>query len=95
MDETEARELLLRELGSYRSRSYGELAKLVGTNTDIEVRGPSGVDYGIEIDVFWDSPGEPGNIRVMGSIDDGRFPAWFRPLCEDFILSPAGTFIGE
>jgi hypothetical protein len=95
MDKVEARDLLLKQLIPYRSYSYGEMAKLVGTNSVLEVRGRSGVDYTIELDVFWDSPGEPGNIRVMGSIDDGRLPGAFFPLSEDFILSPEGTFLGE
>jgi hypothetical protein len=95
MDKAEARDLLLNELTSYRRRPYQDLAKLVGTNADVQVRGPSGVQYAIEIDVVWDRPGEPGNIRVLGGIDDGRLPGAMFPLCEDFIMSPAGTFIGE
>jgi hypothetical protein len=33
-------------------------------------------------------------VRVIGSIDDGGW--WtFKPLTEDFILAPDGTFAGE
>ena len=54
---------------------------------------PGGVTYQIEIEAFWDS--EPGgDIRVLGSIDDGGWRA-FAPLCDDFILTPAGQLIGE
>jgi hypothetical protein len=95
MDESEARDLLLKEVIGYRSCSYEQLTKLVGTNHVSEVRGPSGVDYTIEVDVFWDSPGSPGKIRVMGAIDDGHLPGAFSPLCEDFILCPDGTFLGD
>lgn len=49
-----------------------------------EREGASGAVYQFEIQVFWDDkPG--GNVRVMGSIDDGGWRA-FVPLCEDFIM---------
>lgn len=35
-----------------------------------------------------------GAIRVIGSIDDGGWRA-FRPLSDDFIRAPDGTFVGE
>ena len=58
-----------------------------------ERTGPSGKWYQIEIQAFWD--GKPdGDIRVMGSIDDGGWRAYF-PLCEDFIKSPSNEFVGE
>lgn len=58
-----------------------------------EVRGPSGTLYQIEIEAFWDDK-QSGNIRVMGSIDDGGLRA-FVPLSEDFIKNPKDEFIGE
>jgi hypothetical protein len=94
MDQAEARDLLLEELARYRRLSYEELAKLVGANAVSEVRGRSGADYTIEVDVVWDSD-SLGKIRVMGGIDDGRLPGAFFPLSEDFLLSPDGTFLGE
>jgi hypothetical protein len=95
MDKAEARDLLLKELRSYRRHSYRDLAERVGTNTVVQGRGPSAAEYTIEVDVFWDSPGSPGKIRVMCSIDDGRLPGAFFPMCGDFIISPDGTFTSE
>lgn len=58
-----------------------------------EREGASGAAYQFEIEVFWDDkPG--GDVRVMGSIDDGGLRA-FLPLCEAFIMSPSGRFVGE
>ncbi len=95
MDKAEARDLLLKELRSFRRYVYEDLAERVGTNNVVEVRGPSGAQYTIEVDVFWDSPGTPGKIRVMGIIDDGRLPGAFFPMTDDFIVSPDGTLTSE
>ncbi len=54
---------------------------------------PGGAEYQIEVEVFWDGQ-QGGDIRVLGSIDDGGWSA-FRPLCEDFIIAPSGKFVGE
>jgi hypothetical protein len=93
MDDDEARALLRRHLQTYRARSHAELSRLLARPQSAEVVGASGTSYGIEVEVFWDD--EPGgNVRVMGTIDDGGLRA-FVPLAEDFILSPDGTFVGE
>jgi len=94
MDNTEARELLSSHLAQYRKRSFAELVEIhripVGT---IEAVAPSGARYAIEVEAFWDdAPG--GNLRVRGSIDDGRWRA-FAPLSDDFIIAPDGSFVGE
>jgi hypothetical protein len=95
MDKVEARNLLAQQLASYRVLPYRDLVKLVGANATVEVRGPSGVEYQIEIEVMWDSPREKVNIRVMGTIDDGRLPGALLPLCGSFVLSPDGRFVEE
>jgi hypothetical protein len=62
----------------------------------IERNNANGVSYVIEIEVFWDSPKKAGgDLRVMGSIDDGHFLSSFMPLSSDFIVDPDGNFIGE
>ena len=62
---------------------------MLGNQGCDEVRGPSGVEYQIEVDILWDD--EPGRaLRVAGSIDDGGWRA-FSPLCDDFLLEPDGT----
>jgi hypothetical protein len=58
-----------------------------------EVRGESGVTYQTEIQGVWDD-GKPGNLRILGSVDDGGWRA-FSPLGDDFIIAPDGSFVGE
>jgi hypothetical protein len=59
----------------------------------LEIDGSSGSRYYVDVLVYWD--GEPGgNVRVMGTIDDGGARA-FVPLSDDFIKAPDGSFIGE
>ena len=93
MDSDEARELLLAELERYRQTPYRELRRLLKEQDHFEVAGPSGTNYQIEIQAFWDS-GPEGNLRIRGAVDDGGLRA-FVPLIEDFIVTPAGTFVGE
>jgi hypothetical protein len=95
MDETEARAVLTEQLGTYRARSYADLARMVGTNSVVEARGGSGAEYQIEVAVTWDSPRERVNVRVTGGVDDGRFSSALVPVCDSFILAPDGTFVGE
>ena len=95
MDKTEARAVLTHQLASYRVRAYAELVKLVGTNSTLEIRGPSGAEYQIEIDVLWDSPRDRADVRVIGAIDDGRLPGALLPMCDSFIMTPDGRFVGE
>jgi len=95
MDKSEARAVLAQQLAVYRGYSYGDLTKLIGTNSAVQVSGPSGAEYQIEIDVMWDSPRDKVDIRVMGAIDDGRLPGALLPLCDSFILAPDGKFVGE
>ena len=85
---------MLREhLRTYRQRTYHELMGLVGTREVVELAGPSGALYQIEIAVHWDHrPG--GAIRVLGAVDDGGWRSLVPP-ADDFILAPDGTFIGE
>jgi hypothetical protein len=94
MDKVEAKDLLARELQVWRSRSYEELASLVGGEPSTkEVEGRSGTRYQIEIEVVWDHKPQ-GDLRVLGAIDDGSLRA-FSPLTDDFILASDGSFVGE
>jgi hypothetical protein len=93
MDRKEARTVLIGELSRYRAQEHRALQRLLTSQDTYEVRGPSGSTYQIEIQAVWDDqPG--GNLRVMGSIDDGGLRA-FVPLNEDFIITPTGAFLGE
>lgn len=95
MDKAEARDVLEQQLASYRGRAYGDLVKLVGTNSVLAIRGPSGTEYQIEVDVMWDSLRDRVNVLVIGAVDDGRLPGALAPLCASFILAPDGKFVGE
>lgn len=87
MDKIEARALLNQQLAPYRTRSHADLVALIGTISVTEVRGPSGTDYQIEIEVMWESL-QDKRLLVIGAIDDGRLPGALRPLCDSFIVKP-------
>ena len=92
VDKVEARIVLKAELDKYRARAYSDLLGMDEPDTYV-VTADSGVSYQLEIQVFWD--GEPdGNIRVLGSIDDGGWRA-LAPVSRDFIMAPDGTFVDE
>ena len=95
MDKKEAKSILSEYLSGYRSRSYAELAALAlaGQGQTREVVLPSGSRYQLEVQFFWDD-GPDGDVRVLGSIDDGGIRA-FIPITDDFILTPDGRFVGE
>ena len=93
MDSEEARDVLLAELDRYRRMPYTALQRLRSEQDHLEIVGRSGVKYQVEIQAFWDS-GREGDLRVRGAIDDGGLRA-FVPLVEDFIMNPAGGFVGE
>jgi hypothetical protein len=82
-------------LSCYRTRSYAELVPLVeaGQLETLEISGPSGANYQLEFQFFWDDKPR-ANVRVIGSIDDGGWRAYFPPTAS-FILGPEGNFVGE
>ena len=86
MDRDEALKLLDAKLDEYRKLSYAEVAAKIGDEEVVEVTGPSGTHYQIEIQIVWD--GKPnGDVRVLGAIDDGGWRA-FLPLTSDLLISP-------
>jgi len=93
MDNREAREILRRHLDTYRRRTYAQLIELIGDPHTCELTAPSGKSYQIEVEALWDDQPE-GNVRVMGSIDDGGWRA-FVPLTESFIMACDGSLVGE
>ena len=93
MDNAEAVAVLRSHLQAYRQRSYADLVALLGKPQVAELRGLSGATYQLEVVVQWDD--RPGAVlRVLGSVDDGGRRV-LKPLTDDFILAPDGTFIGE
>jgi hypothetical protein len=93
MNEIEAKSILEQELSHYRRRSYSELLSLLDRSATFERASPSGVTYQIEVQVFFDDKLQR-NLRVMGAIDNGGWHA-LKPMCDDFIMAPDGTFVGE
>jgi hypothetical protein len=93
MDKGEARSVLRAHMARYRTRSYAELAAEINRLEVCETLGASGATYQIETQVFWDD-NQRQNLRVSGAIDDGGLRA-FLPLCEDFVMAPDGTILGE
>ncbi len=94
MDKIEARTVLTQHLAKYRSRPYAELLTMIGKTDCVEVDGPSGQAYQIEVNIVWDSKA-CGNVRVFAAIDDGGLRTAIAPLCADFIKSSDGSLVGE
>jgi hypothetical protein len=89
----EARRVLSEQLAPYRAWPYRALCARIGSDVVLEVSGPSGATYQIEIEVRWESRPN-ADVRVMGSIDDGGWRA-FVPLIDSFIKAPDESFVGE
>jgi hypothetical protein len=92
MDNAEATALLTREMSRYRAMSYAELVLLLDETQHIDIEGPSGTEYQVEVEVMWDGP--KGDLLVIGAVDDGGWRA-YSPLTVSFILRSDGTFVGE
>ncbi len=93
MDKAEAGEILARITSELRKQSYEELRGFLRDPHMREASGAGGATYQVEVQVFWDDRQET-NLRVMVSIDDGGLSA-FKPLSDDFIIAPDGSFVGE
>lgn len=89
MDKIEAQAILSAEIARLKTMSYPELQTMISAPWVFERIGESGTVYQIEVEAFWDQPGQAGgDLRVLASIDDGRILTSIVPLCEDFIVSP-------
>ncbi len=94
MNEEEAIRLLERELDVFRRESHAQLASRIDSAPVVcERLGQGGARYQVEIQFFQDRRAG-GNVRVMGSIDDGRWSA-IRPITRSFIKAVDGLFVGE
>ena len=91
MDRNEAHGLLRQQLDRHRTRPHRELQSLIAEPEVVELEGPSGTRFCIEVLAVWDSQ-VGGDIRVIGSIDDGGWRA-FKPLTDDFIIRPDRTLV--
>jgi hypothetical protein len=91
MDRNEAMQLLREQLDRHRTRSHRDLQSLIAAPEVVELVGPSGTRFCVEIEAVWDSE-VGGDLRVIGAIDDGGWRA-FKPLSDDFIMRPDGTLV--
>ena len=94
VDKDEAKSVLQMHLDMRKNLSYTELADRIKKQTVevIEVTGPSGSKYCLEIEARWDAqPG--GAIRVLACIDDGGTSSLI-PISADFIVNPDGSISG-
>ncbi|HEY5619917.1 MAG TPA: hypothetical protein VIK60_18390 [Vicinamibacterales bacterium] len=86
--------MLEKALRRLRLESYEDLARRIDAEPETEAaQGESGTVYQLEFSVVWDDQ-PSGNLRVLGSIDDGGWRA-FAPLSRSFIKARDGTFVGE
>jgi hypothetical protein len=93
MDTGAARAVLRERLAKYRQLSYADLLARIDTVEHLDISSGGKCPWQLELQFLWDS--EPGgNIRVLGSIDDGGIRAFF-PVADAFIKSPSGEFIDE
>jgi hypothetical protein len=92
MDKVEAGALLQQRVRNLRAQSYKSLQAFIEPVT-IEVEGPSGAGYQLEVQAFWDDE-EGGNLRVIASIDDMGLRA-LSPMSDDFIKASDDSFVGE
>lgn len=95
MNDEEATRVLDGVVAELRREPYGTLvARYLHESDERTVVAESGVQYQVEVQAFWDSPRQPGNLRVIVAIDDGGWRA-FNPLSTDFIVASDGSFVGE
>ena len=86
MDKAEAKKIISEQL--LRFRNYADLLPLVESRhlETLEVCGPSGTTYQVEVQFFLDDR-HKRVIRVVGYIDDGGIRAYM-PLTETLLISP-------
>jgi hypothetical protein len=93
MDIAEARRILAERLTRYRTLSYAQLVARIDQVECEQIGEPGKKFWQMEFQVVWDTQLN-GNVRVLGSIDDGGLRA-FAPLTDDFIKAPNDEFIDQ
>ncbi|MBI3737988.1 MAG: hypothetical protein HY258_02960 [Chloroflexi bacterium] len=84
MNSTEAKQILSEELGTYQTKPYAELVQSIDETVTCVKKGVGGKQYQLEVLVLWDS-NAGGAIRVIGSIDDGGWRAFF-PITDSILI---------
>ena len=93
LDKDKARAILNTELNKYKEKSYHELLPLLDEKERLELQIDDRAEYQLVFDALWDDQ-KGGNLRVIGSIDDGGRSAYI-PETASFIISPENKFIDE
>ncbi|NNE37574.1 MAG: hypothetical protein HKN08_04650 [Gammaproteobacteria bacterium] len=94
MDNSEAIELLDKELDKYKEFSYSKLKTMISAQPiGKEVRTYNDADYNIEVIIDWNEKPD-GNIKVLAYVEDGEMRS-FIPLSKQFIKTPEDTFLEE
>jgi hypothetical protein len=97
MEHREARELLATEIAKYRDKPYAELAAMIDDSDHpaFALVGPSGSEYWVDIEAFWDGFDSSSNVvRLRGAICGGGID-YQVPVCNDFLKAEDGTFVDE
>jgi hypothetical protein len=93
MDLVESLRVLSAEATKYAGRSHSELSSLIEEPVHLQVDGPKGAKFQVEVSASWDhKPGQ--SLRLFFSVDDGGVRA-FLPLTRDALVLPGGVFDGE
>lgn len=94
VNKVEATEVAGTIVDALRGLTYQELVdRYLDSSEHRDVLSGSGISYQTEAQALWDT-GQPGNLRVLVSIDDRGWRAW-SPLLFSFIKAPDGSFVGE
>jgi hypothetical protein len=92
-DPAEARDVLRAHMAAFRARTYKDLAVFVNRRLAARLRGPSGAEYDVRVDVRWED--QPlGPVDVSGEIDDHGWRSC-RLIYEIFAMSPEGEIVGD
>jgi hypothetical protein len=90
-----ALQILEEVLAEFRRESYEQLTSRIGPSSPVVLeRDGAGGPYQLEILFMWDDRAG-GDVRVIGSIDDGGWWASFSPLTRSFIKAADGSVVGE
>ncbi len=93
MDTVEARRVLKERLAQYRLLPYADLVARIGNVEAVEIARGDGRPWELDFQFRWDGK-SGGNVRVLGSIDDGGIRAFF-PITDSFIKCPSEDLVGE
>jgi hypothetical protein len=93
VDPIEALGVLSVEATKFAGRSHAELSALVEEPVHLQIIGPNGSEFQIEVSAVWDD--KPGQtLRLLFSVDDGGVRA-FVPLTRGALVPPGAVFDGE